>query len=79
MKVKVIGVERMTGTNKKTGKPYDNTVVHFLCKNPYVRGEIGDRVFLNPDEYPPDSIALGTVYDLDRDGRGFCIGFSQVK
>lgn len=76
MKVQVIGTTRLTGTSRKTGRPYDNTVVHVAYPRSGVAGMATEVLWLSPTEYPADSITVGGTYDLDRDQRGFVIGFA---
>lgn len=78
MKVNVIGKEYASGTSKKTGKPFAATVVHVAFKKARCEGQAVDSVWLDPAEHPVESIAIGKAYNLDRDGRGFVIGFDLV-
>ena len=75
MKVTVIGKEHASGTSKKTGKPFDANVAHVTHKKNGVEGAAVDSVWLDPIAYPLASIQIGKTYDLDRDGRGFVVGF----
>jgi len=75
MKVTVIGKDHISGTSKKTGKPYDLNVVHITSKRNGVDGLAADQIMLDPKTYPLEGIQLGKAYNLDRDGRGFVCGF----
>lgn len=78
MKVQVMGITHLTGTSKKTGRLYDNTVVHVAYARNGVNGMAVETLWLNPSEYPADTITVGATYDLDRDYRGFAVGFTPV-
>lgn len=78
MKVMVLGKEHMSGTSKKTGKPYDSNVVHVAYKKNGVEGQTVESVWLDPSFIALAHIDVGKVYDLDRDGRGYVVGFEQV-
>lgn len=78
MKVLVVGKEHASGKSKKTGKDFSNTVVHVSFKKNRVEGQAVDIVWLDPASYPLESIKVGGTYDVDRDSRGFVIGFEPV-
>lgn len=78
MKVTVVGKEHMSGTSKKSGKEYSNTIAHITYKKNGLDGLAADTVWLDDKTYPLASIQVGKTYDLDRDGRGFVIGFELV-
>jgi hypothetical protein len=75
MKVMVVGKENISGTSRKTGKAFNNNIVHLTYKKNGVIGEACESVWLDPDTYPLDSIHVGKVHDIDRDSRGFVCGF----
>lgn len=79
MKVTVVGKEHASGTSKKTGKPFSNTVVHVNFKKNRVDGQAVDTVWLDDVSYPLESIQVGKIYEVDRDGRGFVIGFELAR
>lgn len=79
MKVTVIGKEHVSGTSKKTGKPFSATVVHTSYKRNRVDGLAVEAVWLDDVTYPVESVKVGSVYDLDRDSRGFVCGFEPAR
>lgn len=79
MKVTVIGKEYVSGTSKKTGKPFAANVVHISHKKNGVEGMAVDSVWLDPASYPLPDIQVNKVYDIDRDGRGFICGFELAR
>lgn len=79
MKVTVLGKEFVSGTSKKTGREYASTVVHVAFKKNRVEGQAVESVWLDSVSYPPAEIQVGKVYDIDRDNRGFVIGFEAVR
>ena len=78
MKVMVLGKEHMSGTSKKTGKAYDANVVHVSYKRSGVEGQTVESVWLDPSFIALAHIDIGKEYNLDRDGRGYVVGFDQV-
>jgi len=79
MKVNVLGKEYVSGTSKKNGKPFAANVVYISHKKNGVEGMCVDNVWLDPVGYPLDGIRVGSVYDLDRDSRGFVIDFTLAR
>ena len=75
MKVLVLGKEHVKGTSRKTNKPFDNTVVYYQHKKNGVDGVFCGSTWLSATTYPPESVQVGKPYELDRDERGFVIGF----
>lgn len=49
MVVNVLGFKTVEGTNKKTGKPYVGTEIHYSYKSNSVDGSAVDRVFVKDD------------------------------
>lgn len=79
MKVTVMGKEYVSGTSKRTGKDFAANVVHVTHKKNGVEGVAVDAIWLDPSTYPLFDIQVGKVYDLDRDGRGFIVGFELTR
>lgn len=79
MKVTVIGKEYVSGKSKKTGKEFAANVAHVSHKKMGVDGQAVDSIWLDPIQYPLSEIAVGKVYEVDRDGRGFIIDFQPVR
>lgn len=78
MKVTVIGKSHLSGTSKKTGKPYDSTIVHVSCKKNGVDGLAAETIWLDAKSFPVENIAVGQPYNVDRDSSGFVISFDKV-
>jgi hypothetical protein len=78
MVVHVVGKRHLSGTSKKTGRAFDNTVLYVTCKQSGVDGFGVDTLWLSPVDYPVESIHLDSDYDVDRDNRGYIIGFYAV-
>lgn len=78
MKVVVIGKEYVSGTSRKTGKPFEANVAHVAFKKMGVDGQSVDSIWLDPATYPLSGIAVGKTYEVDRDARGFLLSFEQA-
>lgn len=78
MKVMLVGKSHMSGTAKKTGKPYDFNIAHIVGRSNGVEGQSAEQIMLDPKTYPLDSLAVGKYYHLDRDGRGWVCGFEPA-
>lgn len=78
MVVHVVGKRHLSGTSRKSGKQFDNTVVYVTYKQSGVDGSAIDTLWLSPADFPVESIILDSDYNVDRDSRGFIIGFSEV-
>lgn len=79
MKIKVIGKAHLSGTAKKTGKPYDFVQVHYNGKARGVDGLAAMTLALNPKEHPLESITVGADYNVDFDNRGYPVEFTPVS
>lgn len=75
MKVVVIGKEYISGTSKKSGKPFEANLVHVSYKKNGVEGQAVEGIFLDPNTYPLSGIQVGKTYDVDRDSHGYPISF----
>ena len=75
MKVVLIGKEEAKGTGKKSGKDFHNTLAHVRYAKNKVEGEAVEVLWLDPTSHPLADLMVGEVYNLDRDGRGYVIGF----
>lgn len=78
MKVMVMGKEHLKGTSRKTGKPFDNTVVYIQHKKNNVEGVYCGDVWLDAATFPVESVQVGKSYFLDRDDRGYVIAFDPA-
>jgi hypothetical protein len=79
MKVMVLGKEHASGTSKRTGKDFDNTVVHVSFKKNRVDGSAVDSIWLDAKSYPVEDIQVGKTYDVDRDSRGYVLSFELAR
>jgi len=79
MKVTVVGKERLQGVSKKTGKEYNATLVHITYKKQFCDGLAAETVYVDQSFAPYESFNLSKTYDLERDGRGYMISFSEVR
>ncbi len=78
MVVHVVGKRHLSGTSRKSGQQFDNTVVYVTFPQNGVEGFAIDTLWLSPVDFPVDCIALDCDYNVDRDSRGFIIGFSEL-
>lgn len=77
MKVTVLGKERISGIGKKSGNPFDNSVVYVSYRKNGVEGVSCEQLWLQSVSYPLDDIIVGSTYDLDRNN-GFINSFDLV-
>lgn len=78
MRVYVIGKRHMEGISKKSGKPYNNTVVYGTYDAYGVEGMACDTFWLSAEEYPLNSIEVGASYAVERTRKGFIINFDRL-
>ena len=76
MKVTVVGKQNMTGTSRKTGKPFDSNVVHVTMEQNGVEGKAVQTIWLDPATYPLAGIRVGAAYTVDHDSRGYLLAFT---
>lgn len=79
MTVTILGKAHLSGIARKTGKPYDNTVVHVAYPRQGVEGQAVETVWLSATAYPVESIQVGSAYALDRDRRGYVVALQQLS
>ena len=79
MKVTVVGKRHLSGTSRKTGNPFNNSVVYVTCPQSGVDDLTVDSLWLDANQYPIDTIKIGSTYDVDRDARGYIVGFAPVN
>lgn len=79
MKIKVYGKAHLSGTSKKTGNPYDLTVIHYLGKSRGVEGLAAQTLMLDAKEYPVGSILLNQDYNVEFDNRGYPVEFAPCR
>lgn len=78
MRVHVLGKQFVSGKSKKTGKDFAANVVDVCFQRNGVVGYATDRIWLDPKEYPLDSIILDEDYNVDYDFRGYILGFTKM-
>lgn len=78
MKVHVIGKEFKSGVSKKSGNPYEFSVVYLAFPKLGVDGYAVGEVSLNSQVCAYGSIKMDKDYDLQRDFQGRIIGFTEV-
>lgn len=78
MRVHVLGKQFVSGKSKKTGKDFAANVVDVCFQRNGVEGYATGRIWLDPKEYPLDSIVLDKDYNVDYDFRGYIIGFTKM-
>lgn len=75
MKVTVIGKEVLNGTSKKTGQPFNATMVHCTFKKARCEGLACDKIWVDSSLCDEKAIFLEGIYDVDRDERGYLTAF----
>lgn len=81
MKVKVVGIQNVDYTSRKTGKPVKGTALHVIFKDAEVAGEAVDSIFVS-DALEIGSISQiqpGMVVDVEYNRRGFVSDVAIVK
>lgn len=81
---KIIGVEHMKGTSRKTGKPYDMDILHVVDLSPVRNGEVVgnkvDKITVSRDTgllvRPPQP---GEIYDIGFTRFGYVDYVEKVK
>ena len=76
MKIKVYGKAHLEGVSKKTGNPYNLTVLHYLGKARGVEGQAALTLMLDALTYPLSSIVVGEEYNVEFDNRGYPVEFA---
>ena len=79
MKIKVYGKAHLEGVSKKTGNPYNLTVLHYLGKARGVEGQAALTLMLDALTYPLSSISVGSEYNVEFDNRGYPVEFSLCR
>ena len=79
MKIKVYGKAHLSGTAKKTGRPYDFIQIHYLGKAFGVEGLAATTLSLDPKQYDYGSIQVNADYDVEFDNRGYPYIFTLSK
>lgn len=79
MKIMIEGKAHLEGTSKKTSKDYNFNQIHYLARARGVEGMAAKTLSLDPEAYPIETIAVGKVYDVEFDERGYVVGFELVE
>ena len=79
MKIKVYGKAHLEGVSKKSGNPYNLTVLHYLGKARGVEGQAALTLMLDAFEFPLSSINVGSEYNVEFDQRGYPVEFSLCR
>lgn len=77
MKVLVMGKEKLKGTSKKTGQPFDATLVHVTYVKKGCEGKACDSIFVSSDICDFSDIIVDGIYHADYDSRGYMVGFTM--
>lgn len=78
--VKVIGVQRVKGTDNQSGQPYDYWKLHLADSSPaYVRGAAAVQKNINTNVYDCEKIVPEQFYDLETDFSGRVIAIRPAK
>ena len=78
MKIKVNGKQHLQGVSKKTGKPYDMTVIHTMFPQRGVEGNAAKQIMLNYSDCPTESVTVGAEYSVEFDNTGYPVSFVPV-
>lgn len=79
MIVKLVGKTHLEGVSKRTGKPFSNTVAYINGKENGVSGYKAFDIWLDPVQYPVESLVENADYNLEYNNRGFVASFTLVK
>lgn len=81
----VIGWERMSGTSKKSGKPYDIVSVYAIVQSPFVHGNkctdfvVQTADWTNVTPLPLDDSFIGRFIEVFYNKRGFVSRIEEVS
>lgn len=81
MKAKVVGIQLVNYTSKKTGNPVSGTTLHVEYSDAQVEGLSVDRVFLSTQLNLPAlrDITLNSNIDIEYNNRGYVQGLTVLK
>lgn len=79
MKIRVIGKAHLSGTSKRTGKPYDFIQVHYNGPARDVVGLAALTVNLDPAMVSFNSIVVPGDYNVEFDQRGYPVTFEAIS
>jgi len=81
MKVKVLGIQNVDYTSKKTGNPVKGTTLHCCFPDAQVRGEAVDNIFVS-DNLRLDcvlNIMPGDMVDVEYNNRGYVCNITPLS
>lgn len=73
-KYKIVGVEHLSGTSKKTGRPYDMDILHVIAEQP----PRGSEFIGNPVDKITISRDTGILVKQPVPGEVYDIGFTRT-
>lgn len=79
MKIMIEGKAHLEGTSKRTNKEYNFNLIHYLAPARGVEGMAAKTLSLDPKAYPIDTIAVGKVYNVEFDERGYVVDFTLAE
>jgi hypothetical protein len=79
MVTEIVGKCHRQGISKTSGKPYDFSEVHYLGRKKGVEGLAAVAKTVGADIIAYDDIAIGEMYDIERDDDGNIIGMAKAK
>ena len=79
MKIKVIGKQHKVGTSQKTNNAYDFSIVHFVGNSPWVEGECGQSINVDPSLMPFSQIRIGASYEVQFGPYNRITDFVEIK
>lgn len=81
MKAKVVGIEIIGYTSKKTGQPVSGTSLHVEFSDSHVEGIAVNKIFLSSALNLPDlaNVTLNSMVDIEYNYRGYVQGLRVLK
>lgn len=81
MKAKVVGIQIISYTSKRTGQPVSGTSLHVEFNDAQVEGFAVDKIFLSSTLNLPDlaNVTLNSNVDIEYNNRGYVQGLRVIK
>lgn len=81
MKAKVVGIQIISYTSKRTGQPVSGTSLHVEFNDAQVEGIAVDKIFLSSTINLPDlaNVTLNSNVDFEYNNRGYVQGLRVIK
>ncbi len=80
MKVKVLGIQSVDYVSKRTGNPVKGVTLHSAFKDPQVRGEAVDGIFISDNlGLALSDIKPGDFVDVETNFRGYVTNVTVCK